>query len=90
MSVARSSARTAARRASTSLGGVVGAQRDQLVDRARASGAAGSICQTCAQRGQLVATRPSTAARARSVSTTTATAPESDRIHSTCSADDVS
>ncbi len=48
-----------------------------------------SICQLCSSSGRPPRTAVTTAACA-SVSVTTATAPESPRIHCTCSAEEVS
>lgn len=55
----------------------------------RASTAPFSICQTCARAGSEWRT-VSTASACASLSTITATAPESPRIHCTCSAELVS
>ncbi len=56
---------------------------------ASAASAPRSICQVCFSSGSRSRTSSTTAACA-SVSVSTATAPESPRIHSTCSAEDVS
>ena len=85
MSVARSSARTAGP-AGLDVG--VGDVRAASFS-ASTAGADPSICQTCARSGSEEVTE-SRVARCSSVSTITPRAPEFDRHHSYCEAEDVS
>jgi hypothetical protein len=83
MTVAMSSGCTASSRSSTACSSV------SAPAETRSSSAPDSICQTSRRSGASVRTSPTVLAWA-GVSTITATAPESLRIHCTCSAEDVS
>ena len=84
MTVARSDALAAAERSRDDLVADVRARRAQRVERR-----AGSIRQTCDSPGSRSRSPPIMSSKA-AVSAKQAVAPESDRIHSVCSAEEVS